>query len=115
MESRSASWLDAPIVRLLLMILATVLLNFGLFFILNFLAPLVTGIIIGFLVAKIRDGVVVGFIGTILSYIIVFVLSEWLLGFTSAPLDVAVAVLIMGTIGAAGGLIGSVISSRILS
>jgi len=102
-------------VRLLLMILATILLNLGLFFVLYFLAPLVTGIIIGFLVAKIRDGFVVGFIGTIFSYILVFVLSEWVLGFTSAPLDVAIAVLIMGVIGAAGGLIGSAISTKFRS
>jgi predicted membrane metal-binding protein len=115
MESKSISWLDSPIVRFILMILATVLLNFGLFFILNFLAPFVTGIIIGFLIAKKRDGVVVGFIGSILSYIIVFVLSEWLLGFTSAPLNVAIAVLIMGALGAAGGLIGSVISTKVRS
>ena len=101
--------------RLMLMIIATVLLNFGLFFVLNFLAPLITGIIIGFLVAKIRNGFVVGFIGTILSYIIVFVLSEWFLGFPSAPLDVAIAVLIMGSIGAAGGLIGSIISTKVRS
>ena len=112
MEDKSTSWLDVPIVRLLMMIFATVLLNFGLFFILNFLAPLVSGIFIGFLVVKIRDGVIVSLIGTILSYIIVFVISEWFLGFTSAPLDVAIAVLIMGVIGSVGGLIGSVVSTK---
>jgi hypothetical protein len=99
----------------MLMVLATVLLNFGLFLILNFLAPLVTGIIIGFLVAKIRDGVAVGFVGTILSYCIVFIISEWFLGFSNTPVDIAVAVLIMGAIGTLGGLIGAIISTKVRS
>lgn len=94
------------------MVIATILLNFGLFFILNFIAPLVTGLIIGFLITKIKDGVAVSFLGTVLSYCIVFVISEWFLGFTNTPLDIAVAVLIMGVIGAGGGLIGSLISTR---
>ncbi|MGY5856140.1 MAG: hypothetical protein RTS72_06020 [Candidatus Thorarchaeota archaeon] len=115
MENKSTSWLDVPSVRLMLMILATILLNFGLFFILNFLAPLVTGIIIGFLVAKIRDGFIVGFVGTILSYSIVFVIAEWFVGFTTPVLDVIGAVLIMGGIGAVGGLIGSIISTKVRS
>ena len=115
METKSSSWLDVPVVRLTLMVLATILLNFGLFFILNLLAPLVTGLIIGFLVVKVRDGFVVGFIGTILSYFIVFLISEWFIGFTTPFIDVALAVLIMGGIGAGGGLIGSLISSRMRS
>jgi hypothetical protein len=97
------------------MALVTILLNFGLFFILNFLAPLVTGLVVGFLVVKIRDGVSVGFIGTILSYCIIFVIAEWFVGFTTPLLDVAIAVLIMGGIGAGGGLIGSLISTRMHS
>ena len=115
MESKSSFSLDAPIVRLSLMVLVTILLNFGLFFILNFLAPLVTGLVVGFLIAKIRYGVAVGFIGNILSYCIVFVMTEWFIGFTTPLLDVAIAVLIMGGIGAGGGLIGSLISMRMRS
>ncbi len=98
--------------RFALMVLATILLNFGLFFVLNFLAPLVTGVLIGFILVKIRDSLAVSFIGTIFSYCIVFVISEWFLGFTNTPLDIALAVLIMGIIGTTGGLIGSLISSR---
>lgn len=112
MENSSSSWLDVPVVRFVLLVLATILLNFGLFFVLNFLAPLVTGCIIGFLVAKMRDGLIIGFVGTVLSYSIVFVISEWFLGFTNTPLDIAIAVLIMGFIGAFGGLIGSLFASR---
>ncbi|MBY8996614.1 MAG: hypothetical protein KGD60_02695 [Candidatus Thorarchaeota archaeon] len=115
MESKSNSWLDAPVVRLIMMVVATVLLNFGLFPVLNFIAPLVSGIIIGFLVAKIRDGVAVSFLGTIISFSIVFVIAEWFAGFTTPFIDVVGAVLIMGGIGTAGGLIGSVISSNVRS
>jgi hypothetical protein len=86
-----------------------------LFFILNFLAPILTGAIVGFLIAKIRDGVAVGFLGTVLSYCFVFLISEWFLGFTNPLIDVVVAVLIMGVLGAGGGLIGSLISTRIRS
>ena len=115
MESRSSSWLDVPAVRLTLMVLATILLNFGLFFILNFLAPFVTGLVIGFFLVKIRDGLIVGFIGTILSYCIVFIIAEWFIGFATPFIDVALAVIIMGGIGACGGLIGSLISTRVRS
>ncbi len=112
MGNSSTSLLDAPVVRLALMVLVTVLLNFGLFFVLNFLAPLVTGFVVGYLIAKIREGVIVGLIGTILSYCLVFVISEWLVGFTSAPLDVVIAIFIMGAIGAFGGLAGSFLATR---
>ncbi|MFX1559822.1 MAG: hypothetical protein ACFFBL_04495 [Promethearchaeota archaeon] len=115
MENRSPSWMDVPIVKLSLMILAIVLFNFGLFFILNFLAPIVTGIIVGFLTTRIRDGMVVGFLGTVLSYCIIFVISEWFLGFTTPAIDVAVAVLIMGLLGAGGGLMGAFLSMRMRS
>ena len=115
MESDSSSWLDVPVVRLTLLVLVVILFNFGLFFILNFHAPIVTGLIVGFLISRIREGVAVSFLGTVLSYFLVFVISEWFLGFTTPFIDVAVAVVIMGVLGAGGGLIGSLISTRIRS
>jgi len=115
MENKSNSLLDTPIARFVLMVFATILLNFGLFFILNFITPLIAGFVIGFILVKIRDGIGASFLGTVISYSIIFVISEWFLGFTSQPLDVLVAVLIMGIIGAAGGLIGSLTSTRIRS
>ena len=115
MESGSSSWLDVPTVRLTLMVLVIILFNFGLFFILNFLAPIVTGLMVGFLISKIREGVAVSFLGTVLSYCLVFLISEWFLGFTTPLIDVGVAVLIMGGLGAGGGLIGSLISARLRS
>jgi hypothetical protein len=112
MKNSSKSTLGSPSVRFVIMVLVVILLNFGLFFFLNFLAPLVTGFIVGFLLTRIRDGIAACFSGTVLSYLMVFVVSEMFLGFRDAPLDVAVAVLIMGVIGACGGILGSLVSIR---
>ena len=112
MESGYSSWLDVPVVRLTLMVFVVILFNFGLFFILNFLAPIVTGVIVGLLIAKLRDGVAVSFLGTVLSYSLIFSISEWLVGFTTPLIDVVVAVLVMGGLGAGGGLVGYFTSTR---
>lgn len=113
MENSSKSKLDKMSVRFAMMILVTILLNFGMFFILNFLAPLITGVIVGFLLVKIRDGISVSFSGTIISYFIIFLISEWFLGFRNTALDIAIAILIMGILGTAGGIIGSIISVKV--
>lgn len=115
MENSPKSKLDSISVRFAMMILVTILLNLGLFFILNFLAPLVTGVIVGFLLAKIKNGISVSFSGTIISYFIIFMISEWFLGFSNTPLDITIAILIMGIIGTAGGIIGSIISVKVKS
>ncbi len=112
MDSGLRSWLGTPVARFVLMIVATILFNFGLFFILNFLAPLITGIIIGFLNAKIEDGVVVSFTGTLISYFILFTISEWIQGFNNAAIDIAIAILIMASIGSIGGALGSMIATK---
>lgn len=115
MEYKLKSRLDKPVIQVTLNILTILLLNFGLFFLLNILAPLITGIIVGFISSKVRDGTLISFVGTCLSYCIIFVITEWLQGFTSQPLDVAAAVFIMGLIGALGGLIGAYTSTRVRS
>lgn len=94
------------------MVLVAILFNFGLFFILNFLAPLFTGVIVGFLVVKYKHALAISFIGSLLSYCIVFVISEWLLGFVNDPVSVMIAILIMGLIGAVGGLMGALIATK---
>ena len=112
MVPSSESLLDKQHVRLLLMVIVTVLLNFGLFFILNFLAPLVSGLVVGYLVAKHTDAIIVAFLGTALSYFAVFLLTDWILGFTYALSDVAFAIIIMGCIGVLGGVIGSILATK---
>lgn len=94
------------------MIVTTILLNFGLFFILNFLAPLVTGLIVGYIVAKYIDAIVIVSIGTALSYFLVFLITEWFLDFVYKPEDVIFAVVIMLGIGVLGGAIGSFFGAR---
>jgi hypothetical protein len=112
MVPSSESLLGKQRVRLLLMVIVTMLLNFGLFFILNFLAPLVSGLVVGYLVAKHTDAIIVTCIGTALSYFAVFLLTDWILGFTYALSDVAVAIIIMVGIGVLGGLIGSILGTK---
>ncbi|NHI88617.1 MAG: hypothetical protein EAX87_03780 [Candidatus Thorarchaeota archaeon] len=94
------------------MIVVTILLNFGLFFILNFLAPLVTGLIVGYIVAKYIHAIAIVFSGTALSYFLVFLITEWFLDFVYKPEDVIFAVIIMSGIGVLGGAIGSFVGAR---
>jgi hypothetical protein len=112
MERRSEASLKSPSVTFVLMIVVTILLNFGLFFILNFLAPLVTGLIVGYIIAKYTDATVIAGIGTALSYLVVFLITEWFLDFAYKPEDVIFAVVIMVGIGVLGGVVGSFFGAR---
>ena len=108
----STSRLDSYVVRIILMILATVMLNLGLFFILAFFAPLVAGLIVGFFLEKSYIGSLAGFIGAAVSYSVILLITEYLIGFTTDPLTLVFAVILMALIGAFGGLLGAVIRSR---
>ena len=112
MERRSESLLNSSSVIFVAMTVVTILLNFGLFFILYFLAPLVTGLIVGYIVAKYRNAIVIVFIGTALSYFLVFFITDWFLDFAYKPEDVIFAVVIMSGIGVLGGAIGSFFGAR---
>jgi predicted membrane metal-binding protein len=112
MENNSASWEKKTRVRYTLLIIVIVLLNFGLFFILNLIAPLAVGLFVGFFIAKPKDSLATTFFGTTLSYSIVFLITEWYLGFANAAIDVVIAVIIMGVIGTVGGLIGAILSIK---
>ena len=110
--STSTSRLDLPVVRVILMILAAVMLNLGLFFILAFLAPLVSGLVVGFFLEKSKVGTLAGFMGGLISYSAILLITEYLTGFATDPLTLVSAVLLMALIGALGGLLGAVIRSR---
>jgi hypothetical protein len=88
------------------------MLNIGLFFVLVFFAPLVTGLIAGYLHEKTREGSFVGFVGAILSYFALMFVTEYLTGFPTDPLVILAAILIMGIIGAVGGFLGVLIRIR---
>lgn len=94
------------------MILAAVLLNIGLFFILAFFAPLVAGLVGGFFLERSKIGAISGFIGAFLSYSAILLMTEYLTGFPTDPLILVSAVVLMGLIGALGGFLGSWIRSR---
>ena len=108
----SSSRLDSYEVRIALMILASVMLNLGLFFILAFFAPLVAGLVVGFFLERSKIGSVAGFSGALISYSTILLITEYLTGFATDPLTLVFAVLLMALIGAIGGLLGAIIRSR---
>ncbi|MFW9794188.1 MAG: hypothetical protein ACFFEE_07800 [Candidatus Thorarchaeota archaeon] len=108
----SASMLDSQTVRIILMIFAAVLLNFGLFFILAFFAPLVAGLVVGYFLENSKIGTLAGFTGAIVSYTTILLITEYLTGFGTDPMTLVSAILLMALIGALGGLLGGVIRSK---
>ncbi len=108
----STSRLDSHVMRIILMILAAVMLNLGLFFILAFLAPLVSGLTVGFFLENSKIGSVAGFTGALVSYSAILLITEYLTGFSTDLLTLVSAVLLMALIGALGGLLGALIRSR---
>lgn len=106
------SSLDSQWERFILLILAAVLLNVGLFFILAFFAPLVAGLVVGFFLGKSKTGSLAGFLSAFFSYSGILFLTEYLTGFSSDVLILVSAVVLMGLIGALGGLLGAIIRNR---
>lgn len=94
------------------MILVAVMLNLGLFFILAFFAPLVAGLVVGIFLEKSRIGTFAGFMGALIGYSTILLITEYLTGFTTDPFTLISAVLLMALIGALGGLLGALIRSR---
>ncbi|TFH08969.1 MAG: hypothetical protein E4H14_05380 [Candidatus Thorarchaeota archaeon] len=89
---------------------AGILLNLGLFFVLALFAPMVVGIVCGYILGKKRNGILTGFLGAVVSYALMFIV-------TGFAVDIAVfgtAVLIMSLIGGAGGFIGAVLQKRMI-
>lgn len=93
--------------RFILLVLVAILLNVGLFFVLVLIAPLVSGLVVGYFLEEYKKGTLAGFIGAILSYSVIMLITEYLIGFTTDPFVILQAILIMGAIGAFGGLLGA--------
>lgn len=99
---------DENPVRILAFIAVGILLNFGLFFILSVLAPVIAGIGSGYFINEYRIGALTGFLSATVAYSIIFVVTA------ATAMDVLVitsAVLIMGILGAAGGALGVLLHS----
>ncbi|MFW9769055.1 MAG: hypothetical protein ACFFF9_02795 [Candidatus Thorarchaeota archaeon] len=103
---------NARPVNAILLILAAILLNVGLFIVLVIFAPFVSGLIVGYLSGKAKEGTGVGFIGALLSYFTIMLLTEFLTGFPTDPLIILSSILLMGVIGALGGILGAWIRTR---
>ena len=95
-----------------LLVLVVVLLNIGLFFILSYFAPLVSGLVAGFFLGNYKKGALAGFIGIFLSFSSLLLVTEYLTGFATDIPTLFFAVVLMGLSGALGGLLGVVIRSR---
>jgi hypothetical protein len=110
--NETPSILDSATTRIGLLILAAVLLNLGLFFILAFLAPIVAGIVVGFFLERKDIGTLAGFLGALFSYSGILFVTEYLTGFSTDFITLVAAVALMGLFGALGGLLGAFVRSR---
>jgi len=94
---------DENIVRVFAFVAAGILLNFGLFFVLSILTPLVVGLVSGFFFFRYRVGAFVGTLSAATAYSIIFIVTA-----TTAFdfLTISSAVAIMIVLGAIGGILG---------
>lgn len=88
------------------------LLNLGLFIILFIFTPIAAGLVVGYLLRDSRDGLISGLVGSTTSFAALFITTEAVIGFSSEPIFVIVAVILMGIIGAVGGFVGGYAASR---
>ncbi|MFW9956616.1 MAG: hypothetical protein ACFFCT_00980 [Candidatus Odinarchaeota archaeon] len=99
------------IVRVIALISAGVLLNFGLFFILSILTPLVVGFVGGFFFFRYRAGVFVSALSTAVAYTIIFIVTATV---AIDILAISSAIAIMTGLGAFGGIAGVFVHLRTL-
>ena len=102
--------LDDNFVRFLAVIAAGILLNLGLFFVLALFAPLVVGIVCGYILSHKRNGILSATLSAGFSYSLIFIVT----GFSSDMPAFVAAVLIMCIIAALGGYIGAIVQKRLL-
>jgi hypothetical protein len=88
--------------RAFAIIAAGILLNIGLFFILALFAPLVVGIVCGYILGHQKHGIISGILSSAFAYSLIFVVTE----FGTDLAAIITAVLIMCVIGGFGAWIG---------
>lgn len=89
---------------------AGILLNLGLFFVLALFAPLVVGMVCGYILGHKRNGILAGFLSAVLAYSLIFIVTGFAI---DIPVFIS-AVLIMSSIGGIGGYIGILIQKRMI-
>jgi hypothetical protein len=82
---------------------AGILLNLGLFFILVIGAPLVVGVVCGYIVGDRKNGIIASVLSSIIAYALIFTVTGYA---TDIPAFVT-AILIMCVIGAVGAIVGA--------
>ncbi len=103
MVSARDSQYNENIVRVFALVAAGILLNFGLFFILSIITPLVVGLVSGFFFFRYRAGVIVGTLSAAIAYSIIFIVTATT---TIDLLVISSAIAIMAGLGAFGGIVG---------
>lgn len=109
--SEARDQFNANAMRLFAITAAGILLNLGLFFILALFAPLVVGMMSGYILGHKRNGIISSILSNFFSYSLIFNVT----GFAT---DLAVfisAVLIMCVIGVVGGYIGAILNKRMVA
>lgn len=105
---------QTELVHILGIAAAVALLNAGLYIVLYVLAPLVAGIIGGYLLGRPEGGLIVGLVGSMVAYTPLLAVLDFVQGAASDPIVLLQAALILSAVGAVGGFIGGVLRSRLL-
>jgi hypothetical protein len=102
---------NPELVRVFAMMVAGILLNLGLFFVLALFAPLVVGIILGYILGHKWNGMITSFLGAVVAYLVIFVVT----GFGTDLAVLTTAVILMALIGGLGGFLGAIMYHRMNS
>ena len=94
------------------MVIATALLNVGLYNVLFVLAPLAAGIVCGFFIFSPKLGTFGGFLGSAVAYIPFLIVLESIESSGADFLSLIVAAMILSMIGAVGGFIGGIMGAK---
>ncbi|MFW9932907.1 MAG: DUF5518 domain-containing protein [Candidatus Thorarchaeota archaeon] len=111
--------LNIPVFRLIAIVTAGALLNIGFYFILFIATPVLSGMVVGFLLSRTREGAIAGFTSSLISFLpLLLFIAPLLLSLNpvsdlgSFYLALLLYSLILSFIGLVAGVIGSLIGAR---
>jgi hypothetical protein len=97
------------VIRIMALIAAGTLLNFGLFFLFSIFTPVIVGLVSGFFFYRYRTGAFVGILSAAIAYFIIFIVTT---SMTMDILAISLAVVIMSILGVIGGTLGVLLHLR---
>ena len=108
---------NVTLYRFISITIAGALLNIGFYFILFVVTPIFSGIIVGFLLGRVREGAVSGFVSSIIAFLpLLFYLAPLLMPIPTPNLEFYIALvfsaLIFSILGLVSGIIGALISMK---